>query len=63
MPGTATPRVNQGRLHRAGVWLRRVLASRWSFNFVLFREPAARRWAQEGTLQAPQHGAVPPRMP
>ncbi len=34
----------------------------WSFNLVLFRESADRRWAWTGTLQAPLHGTVRPTL-
>ena len=34
----------------------------WSFNLVLFRESADRRWAWTGTLQTPLHGTVRPTL-
>ncbi|MFN4117243.1 FecR domain-containing protein [Acidovorax sp.] len=38
------------------------LGAGWSFNLVLFRESADRRWAWTGTLQAPLHGNSRPTL-
>lgn len=38
------------------------LGAGWSFNLVLFRESADRRWAWTGTLQTPLHGTVRPTL-